>query len=207
MVPLSNRPRRPAAPEPTPLHQRAEADLAFVRAAVERSAHFTAVPGVGGVLMGMTAVFAAIIANLQPTNERWLTVWLVDGVVAAVIGSVALVRKARRRQLPLAVGPARRFALGLAPALIAGAALSVGALEVEAWQLLPPIWMLCYGVAVLGAGAASATPIVPIMGSVFVLAGAVSIATPAWLGDYWMAATFGLAHIVAGAIVARRHGG
>ena len=157
--------------------------------------------------MGMTAVFAAIIANLQPTTERWLTVGLLDGLVAAVIGSVALVRKARRRQLPLAVGPARRFALGLAPALIAGAALSVGALEVEAWQLLPPIWMLCYGVAVLGAGAASATPIVPIMGSVFVLAGAVSIATPAWLGDYWMAATFGLAHIVAGAIVARRHGG
>ena len=193
--------------EPTPLHQRAEADLAFVRAAVERSAHFTAVPGVGGMWMGVTARVAAVVANMQPTNNRWLTVWIADACIAGAIGGIALVRKARRRQVPLAVGPARRFALGLAPALIAGAALTIGALQLRAWELLPAIWMLCYGVAVLGAGAASAAPIVPIVGSVFVVAGALSIATPAWLGDYWMAATFGLAHVVAGFIVARRHGG
>ena len=189
------------------MHERAEADLAFVRAAVERSSQFTAVPGVGGVLMGVSALIAAVIAHQQPTHERWLLVWILDAAAAAIIGGTALVRKARRRQVPLAVGPARRFALGLAPAMIAGAALSVAALDVQAWAMLPAIWMLCYGVAVLGAGAASAAPIVPIVGSVFVFAGVVSIATPASLADYWMAATFGVAHIVAGAIVARRHGG
>ena len=193
--------------EPLAMHERAEADLAFVRAAVERSSQFTAVPGVGGVLMGVSAIIAALIAHQQPSNERWLITWIIDAAVAGVVGGIALVRKARRRQVPLAVGPARRFALGLAPALIAGAALTMGALDARAWQLLPPTWMLCYGVAVLGAGAASAAPIVPIVGSVFVVAGVLSIATPHAFADYWMAATFGIAHIVAGVIVARRHGG
>jgi len=193
--------------EPLALHERAEADLAFVRAAVERSSQFTAVPGVGGILMGATALITSVVVSRLATNEARLTAWLIDAAVAGTIGTVALVRKVRRGHLPLVVGPTRRFALGLAPAMIAGAALTVAAVKLDVWELLPPIWMLCYGVAVLAAGAASAAPIVPLVGSVFVAAGILAIATPSSWGNYWMAATFGVAHIIAGAIVARRHGG
>jgi hypothetical protein len=195
------------SPPAVALSDRAEADLAFVRSIVERSAQFTAVPGIGGILMGVTAVIAAIVAHLQPTHEKWLVVWIGDAIAACAIGGFTLVRKARRRSVPLDAAPARRFALGLAPAILAGAALTVGCIQIGAWSLLPALWMLCYGVAVLGAGAVSAAPVVPIMGGVFVLVGIIAVATPASWGDFWMGATFGLVHMICGAIVARHHGG
>ena len=42
-------------------------NLRFIRETMERSAHFTAIPGYGGALMGATAIGAAIIAQNQLT--------------------------------------------------------------------------------------------------------------------------------------------
>jgi hypothetical protein len=162
---------------PIALHGRAEEDLAFVRAAVERSSLFSAVPGVGGVMMGLTAL------------------------------AVGIALKARRRGVPLDIGPARRFVLGLAPPIVAGAALTFACVRENAWQLIPAVWLLCYGIAVLGAGAVSATRVVPALGAAFLVTGLASIASPASWGDAYMAFAFGGAHIVAGAIIARYHGG
>lgn len=203
---LSPRRSRPVAP-PLALHERAESDLAFVRAAMERSSLFSAVPGVGGALMGLTALGAAAVAAMQTSRERWLAVWLVEAVVAVAIGAVSIVTKARRRGVPLDVGPARRFALGLLPPLVAGAALTVGVVREGAWSLLPAVWMCSYGIGVLGAGAVSAARVVPILGAVFVAGGVAAIASPASWGDLYLAVTFGAAHLVCGVIIARRYGG
>jgi hypothetical protein len=192
---------------PIALHDRAEADLAFVRATVERSTLFTAVPGVGGALMGLTALAAAPLAALQPTHHRWLAVWLAEAALGGVIGAIGIALKARRRGVPLDVGPARRFALGLAPPIVAGAALTFACVRIDAWSLVPAVWLLCYGIAVLGAGAVSATRVVPALGAAFVVTGLASIASPASWGDAYMALAFGVAHIVAGAVIARHHGG
>lgn len=192
---------------PIALHERAEADLAFVRSVVERSTRFTAVPGVGGVLMGLTALGAAYLASRQPNRVAWLAVWLGEVVIAGVIGTVMMVRKARRANLPLGAGPSRRFAVGLMPPLVVGGVLTIAACRVEAWSLLPPIWLCCYGIAVLGAGAMSAAPVVPTMGAAFMLTGMLAVATPAAWGDVWLALAFGVAHIVSGIVIARHHGG
>jgi hypothetical protein len=213
---MAIRPTRPVPPPPRggsgnsptlALHDRAEADLAFVRATVERTAYFSAVPGVAGVIMGITALAAAPLAAAQPTQQRWLMVWLAEAVLAGAIGAVGIVRKARRRQVALDVGPARRFALGLAPPIIAGGALTLACVRADAWSLVPPIWLLCYGIAVLGAGAVSATRVVPALGAVFLFAGLAAIASPAAWGDAYMALSFGAAQAVAGVIIARDHGG
>lgn len=192
---------------PIALHGRAEADLAFVRAAVERTSLFSAVPGVGGAVMGLTALAAAPLAALQPTHARWLGVWLAEAGLAGVVGAVGIALKARRRGVPLDVGPARRFALALTPAIVAGGALTFACVRADAWSLIPAVWLLCYGIAVLGAGAVSATKVVPALGAAFMLTGFAAIASPPSWGDAYMAFAFGFAHIVAGAVIARHHGG
>jgi hypothetical protein len=192
---------------PIALHDRAEADLAFVRAAVERSSLFSAVPGIGGMMMGLTALAAAPLAAIQPTHDRWLGVWIAEALLAGVIGAIGIALKARRRGVPLDIGPARRFVLGLAPPIVAGAALTFACVRENAWSLIPAVWLLCYGIGVLGAGAVSATRVVPALGIAFVVTGLAAIASPASWGDGYMALAFGGAHIVAGAIIARHHGG
>ena len=44
---------------------------------MESAAEFTAVPGWGGVAMGITALVAAFVASRQTTPLAWLTVWLI----------------------------------------------------------------------------------------------------------------------------------
>ncbi|MBL0171445.1 MAG: hypothetical protein IPP90_12055 [Gemmatimonadaceae bacterium] len=192
---------------PRSLAGRAEADLAYVRDVLDRTHRFSAVPGLGGVLMGSSALIAAVVAEGQPTPERWLQVWLIESVLAIGIGATTLVRKARRAGLPLSASPARRFALGLMPPVLVGALLSFGALRANAGALLPPIWLCCYGIGVLGAGVVSSVAAVPIMGAVFVVLGALAMATPTAWSNIWLALGFGVSHIIVGALVLRRHGG
>lgn len=194
-------------PAPNSLADRAEADLAFVRGVLARSHQFTAVPGLGGVLMGVTAIAAAVLASVQPTENRWLMVWLGELVVAFAIGLVALVRKARLSGTPLSGSPARRFALGLMPAVVVGAMLTYAAIVANAWELVAPIWLCCYGLGVLGAGAASAVPPVLVLGTTFVVVGFLAIMTPPTWNNVWLGLGFGCAHVFVGAVVMRRHGG
>jgi len=51
------RPIRPTA-EPIGLHDQAMDNLRFIRDAMENAGSFTAVPGVGGIVVGATALFA-----------------------------------------------------------------------------------------------------------------------------------------------------
>lgn len=192
---------------PTSLAERAEADLAFVRTVLDRSQHFSAVPGIGGVLMGSSALIAAGVAAMQPTRERWLAVWIVDAIVALVLGGFTLVRKARRTGAPLSSSPARRFALALMPPVAVGALLTAAALRSNAWELLAPIWLCCYGIGVLGAGAVSSVRAVPMLGACFVATGGLAVATPTSWATAWLALAFGVAHIVAGSIIMRHYGG
>src|SRR5512145_397958 len=107
--------------EPIALHERAAENLRYIRDTMERAGSFTAVPGWGGVLMGITALAAALIAARQPTLERWLAVWLGEGLLAIAIGAFAMARKSRAAHLALSSTPARKFALSFAPPLFVGA--------------------------------------------------------------------------------------
>ena len=205
--PTSATPERDGSSAPLALHHRAQADLAFVRDTVARAAYFSAVPGVAGICMGATALVAALIASRQPDQTRWLAVWMIEAVLAAIIGATGIIRKAHRRRVPLGAAPALRFAFGLVPPLLAGGALTVASVQVNAWSLLPPIWMMCYGIAILAAGAVSQARAVPLLGAMFTVAGVACIALPTAWADANLALSFGLGHIIAGAHIARRHGG
>ncbi len=189
-----------------PLDAHAAANLRYIRVAMERAASFTAVPGWGGVAMGATALAAAAVARQAKTPERWLAVWFAEACVAVVIGVLAMALKARRSGSTLSSGPARRFLLTLTPPIGAGAVLTL-ALEREGLvTLLPGVWLLLYGTAVVTGGAMSVRPVLA-MGALCMLLGCAALASPASWGTAYMAAGFGGLHLGFGLVIARRHGG
>lgn len=192
--------------KPPELEKRAIDNLRYIRDTMERAGSFTAVPGWGGVAMGMTALAAARLAAQAPTPQAWLRVWLAEALLAFAIGAWAIRRKAKRAGTPLFAGPGRRFALTLTPPLLAGALLTLALYRASLIGFLPGVWLLLYGAAVL-TGGASSVRIVPLMGLCFAVLGAVALFSPASWGNALLAAGFGLLQIVFGILIARRHGG
>ena len=201
----SPRPLSPVSDESPALHARAMDNLSFIRDTMERATAFTAVPGWGGAAMGVTALAASAIAAGRPGPAEWLRVWVAEAALAALIGAVALVRKARSSRTPVLSRPARRFILSFLPPIIVGALLTAVLYQGGLWRALPGTWLLLYGTGVVTGGAFSVR-IVPLMGLCFMATGAAALALPAW-GTASMAFGFGVLHIVFGVLIARRHGG
>lgn len=198
--------RQPRSEPPVALHERAMDDLRFIRQTMERAGSFTAVPGWGGVAIGVIGVAAAPVAHAQPTPLRWLAVWLGTAAVAGLVAAGTLALKARRNRVPLRTGPGRTFLLSFLPPVSAAVALTGALVAHGALALLPGLWLLCYGAAVVTAGTFSVR-VVPLMGIGFMAMGALALATPAAWGDAWMAAGFGGLHLGFGFLIARRYGG
>lgn len=206
MAQLNVNRKEETAAGPVNLSDRAIDNLRFIRETMERSTHFTAVPGYGGILMGVTAAAAAYIASLQPSMQGWLIVWLTEAFLAFAIGLLAMWQKSKIAGESLFSAPARKFAFSFVPPLMAGVVLTIGLWRYGHFELMAPAWMLLYGAAIVTGGAFS-VKIVPVMGWLFMAAGALAFALPAPYGNYLMGASFGLLHIIFGAIIARRYGG
>jgi hypothetical protein len=199
-------PQRISRSSTEPRHARAMEDLSFIRRTMEHATAFTAVPGWGGVAMGLTALLAATLAARTSTAAEWLIPWLVASVVALLIGGGAMAWKARRAGTTVFSSSGRRFVLGFLPPLAVGALLTVALARAGMHQALPGTWLLLYGTGVLTGGAYSIR-VVPIMGICFLLLGAVALfGPPAW-GNALMGAGFGGLHIAFGWLIARRYGG
>lgn len=196
--------RDPGAPPA--LHDRAMANLSFIRDAMERATAFTAVPGWGGAAMGLTALAAAPLAHAQGSAQGWLRLWLVEAALAAAIGAAGLGLKARRSRTSLVGPPARRFAMGFAPPVLVGALLTVALTVRGQFDVLPGAWLLLYGAGVVTGGAYS-VPVVPLLGLGIMAVGGAALMLPAAWGDACMAFGFGALQLVAGLIIARRYGG
>ncbi len=197
-------------PEPEPekntLHGRAMENLKFIRETMERASSFTAVPGWGGVVVGITALIAALIASRINDEHEWMYVWACELPLALLIGGIAMKRKASAAQVKLLSAPGRKFTLSLTPPLVAGALMSIALAHVEAYDVLPGLWLLLYGTGVVTGGAFSAK-VVPVMGLGFMGIGAIALFAPVVWGNLLMAAGFGGLHIIFGIIIARRYGG
>lgn len=197
---------RPIRNEPVGLHSQAMNNLEFIRSTMERSGSFTAVPGVGGMLMGATALFAGFAAHLAKSPKAWLAIWAFEAALAFAIGIAFSYRKAMRDGNPLISRPFRRFVLAMAPSAFVGIVLTLTLYSEGLQPLLPAIWLLLYGLGVSSAGAFSVR-VVPLMGVGFLLLGGIAaLAPPAW-GDVLMSAGFGGLHLIFGYLIARNYGG
>lgn len=182
-------------------------NLRFIREAMARASEFTAVPGWGGVAMGVTAIVTAIISGPPDDTPRWMLIWFAEAAVAVTIALVTMTLKARRIGAPLSsAAPAHRFALAYVPPLVAGMVLTPVFATLGLMARLPGCWLLLYGTAAATGGAFSVR-VVPVMGICFMALGAAAFVAPAAWGHWLMAAGFGGLHIVFGMVIVRKYGG
>ena len=104
----------PISEEPSHTHDHALSQLRYIRSTMDGATRFTAVPGTGTAVIGVTALVAAALAQLQDTRDAMLLVWVGEAVVAGGIGLAALLLKSRLAGVDLA--------RGLGPKIRAGAA-------------------------------------------------------------------------------------
>ena len=187
------------------INDHASENLRYIRETMERAGSFTAVPGWGGVFMGGTALAAAVVAARVPTREVWFAVWMGEAVLAFAIGCWALIRKAKTARVFLK-GPGRIFALSLLPAMFAAVVLTTVLYRYGIYSLLPGMWLMLYGVAVV-AGGTNSVRLVPVMGICFMVLGVIALALGGEWANFSMGMGFGVLHIVFGAVIARRYGG
>lgn len=190
---------------PIPIHEHAIDNLRFIRETMERAAPFSAVPGWGGVAMGIIALAAGIYGTGMRYARPWLEIWITAAAAAAIVGSVAMQVKAKHAGTPLWNAAGRRFALTFAPAILSGALLTVVLVRLDAWNILPGMWLLLYGSAITAGGTFSVR-VIPVMGACFLGLGSFALFNPA-RGNHLMMAGFGALHIIFGLVIARRYGG
>jgi len=189
----------------TSIEHRAADNLRFIRDTMERAASFTAVPGWGGVAVGCTALLAGGVAATMPQPGASF-VWLTESAVALLLSYFAVRHKSKRLKLSLRSQAARRALLSFVPPLLAGAILTAVLFRSGQLSVLPGLWLLLYGAAVVTGGAFSVR-IVPVMGLCFMLAGLLALTLPLAWGNWFLMLGFGGLHIIFGTAIARRHGG
>jgi len=187
-------------------HEGALRNLSYIRDTMERSASFTAVPGWGGVAIGIVGFAAAAIASMQPNSRLWLVTWASAALVALAITVFATIKKARKLGIPLSSGAGRKFTIGMAPSLFAGTVLSAVFYQHGIPAELPAVWLLLYGAGVVTAGITS-VPVIRVMGVFFMALGTIAFLSPTEWGDGFMALGFGGLHLVFGVIIIRKYGG
>jgi hypothetical protein len=203
---LPARKLRESDPPPVALHDRAMDNLRYIRETMERSASFTHVSGIGGVIMGLIAIGASFVAVSAEAQVDWLVTWLAAAVVSLGVATYAMARKSRAAGVTLMTGPGRRFTWNVIPPLCAGAVLTLALVRVGATDMLPGTWLLLYGTSIVTGGSYSVRP-VPLLGAAFMLAGVLALLSPASWGDAYMAGGFGGLHIGFGLWIWRKHGG
>src|SRR5437762_10363421 len=156
------------------INDRAVENLKYIRETMERAGSFTAVPGWGGILMGVSALMMAVVSSRLPSRSWWFFAWLGEAALALAIGGWAMVQKAKAAKSPILYGPGRKFALNLCPAMIAGAMLTLALFRMQQFALMPGTWLLLYGAAVVTSGTFS-VKVVPIMGLSFMALGSLAL--------------------------------
>ncbi len=194
--------------------QAALENLRVIRSLMEKAHIYRAISApaalVGGVLSLMTALLGSFLGlgkDGDLTHDEFLLLWMGVLVFTSVLNVWLLCREAKRRGQPV-VSEGMRMALrALLPPLAAGGVLGIGLiLYLQNLTLAALIWIVCYGLALLGTASFSPRSLVR-LGWMFLLSGLILFWVWASNGDirmlpsdedpasFAMGLTFGLLHI------------
>jgi len=189
-------------------------DLQYIRRTLAAAGHLSIVPGKGLAAIGLLAVGATSL-NYWVTGAPWdappvhfeaMGIWGLLFVVSLAIGAATMKQKARRTQQAFWSPVLRKAMWGYGAAMALGAILSVSVVQHQRPDALAEVWLGCYGVAVMAAGAVSVSP-VRWMGICFLLLAIAATAAPAPLGLPLLGLGFGGLHFAFGAYIAWKHEG
>lgn len=199
--------------EPVRRHT-AQDDLQYIRRTLDAAGHLSIVPGKGLVAIGALAVGATFV-NFWVTGAPWdvfpvhikaLMVWAVLLAASLVTGAVAMAQKARRTGKAFWSPVLRKALWGYVAALALGGILSFTVIQHGRPDALTEVWLGCYGVAMMAAGAVSVSP-VRWMGICFLALAAVAAVTPPGAGLALLGLGFGWLHLAFGGYIAWKHDG
>ena len=188
---------------PIPIESRALGTLTYIRASIESSGSM-AVPGMAGIVMGGIGIIATIVASVPQGAPHWLGIWLVAAAIAFALGGAMMAREAAQSGHARYLGPVRKFLLCLCPALLTGAALTFVLWRAGTTGLIPGVWLLLYGCAVLSASTvtiARTMRLICIMGVLFMLLGLLAFAAPPGTHTLILGMGFGALHTIFGMLI------
>ena len=200
---MNNHAKSPS--KPVSLHEHAEDNLRFIRATMESATAFTGVSGLGYGIAGLSALPASWLASKQPDPSGWLAIWMMELILAGGIAFGMSTYKGIKQGRSFLSPGGRKLLFAFIPGMIVGGLITLSFLLAGHIALLPGIWLSIYGAAVMTAGAWSVS-IVPIMGALFLVLGAITLLTSV-SGDLMLALGMGGLHILFGILIWRHHGG
>ena len=209
--------------------EKASAELKVIRQLMERPVRYSTQSGLAGIIAGLAAlagVFAdaAVCGACRPVAAMWINVAVWAGVFLVAFAGVTVLTRLRERArgMPFWSAAKTRILRAILPPFVAGVGLTAavmyrwyGGIGPNQWGLIPPIWMLFYGVALWQVGE-FAVGEVRLLGTAFIAAGLLAGAffqytipgTEPGTAGYWtLGITFGGFHLIYGAVVWIRHGG
>jgi hypothetical protein len=177
--------------------------LQYIRASID-AAGLLAVPGSAGIAMGAVGVLAALVVALKVVAVPWLEIWLIAGLVAVAAGTALMVYQVVSRGTALYRGPLRKFLMCLCPPLLVGAVLT--------WQLwvhgesalIPGVWLLMYGCAVMAASTLTRRALA-VMGALLAMLGVIALQVPVIDQNAVLGVGFGGLHLLFGMLIGGRN--
>ena len=183
---------------PESLTDRAQGDLQLIRSMMQRTQRFVPLPGWGVMTVGVIGCSAAWLSrNLN--DGSWMFFWLGAATVSLLVVLAVSLWQSRNTGRSVLLGRHRSFWLALLPSFLAAALLTLALGRVQAAGLLPGLWLLLYGSAMVGAGR-HAVPQVGWMGWSFMLLGALALLLPG--RSLFMGLGFGGLHLLFGLMIA-----
>jgi hypothetical protein len=176
--------------------------LQYIRASID-AAGLLAVPGSAGIAMGAVGVLTALLVSLKPLAAHWLQIWLIAGLVAIAFGTALMVHQVVTRGTALYRGPLRKFLMCLCPPLLVG-----GVLTWQLWlhgeiALIPGVWLLMYGCAVMAASTLTRRALA-VMGALLAVLGVIALQLPLSYQNAALGVGFGGLHLLFGILIGGR---
>jgi hypothetical protein len=193
--------------------QAARENLHYIRKTLEAAGQLTAVSGKSLMVTGVIALAGAAV-NHFVTGAPWsaanprtaLSVWTIALVLSVAVVLGGIYQKSQRIGTPVQLPLVRKLLWTLCPALFLGALFTFVAARSGNLDLIPLIWLGCYGAAITSAGQHSVAP-VRCMGLCFLASAGAAALCPKEAGLVWLALGFGWLHLIFGTYIAWRHNG